>query len=378
MASTAERLRSAFVWEPEAGVTSEEGFEEYHDEVSIANFVDDHLPDPWLLPVVFPLGYYAVWTLVARYYGRLSEFLAQTYPKAFTLGFVIVLATLLWFDRRGREVVLEIRDSFDATDREYYSFMGRFVERLYEPFPWTRTPERRRVHRPTVCAGGCGLLAFLALLVLAPTVLASFVGHEWRGLPLGLQVLYAVSLAIVGVAATYNLWVDVVAGIYLGSRIARFDVRLDVTRIDTHLGLRTYSEFVFWGLVAYLAELTVSGFFVVRQRNLYVLLAYLGLTMLAIVGGAVAHYGLFKAIKSSKEAQLQRLKRRYGPEMETWFGTGYVGGHAASEESLRAFLLAKREIERIPDWPFDVNRLAELLVLVVASNLSVAFRLLLA
>lgn len=376
MVWTVERVRSAFVWEPRADVTTEKAFEEYHDRVSIANFVDDHVMDHRLVPVVLPLGYYAVWALVSRYYGRLSEFLGQTYPKAFTLGFAIVLVTLLWFDRRGREVVLEIRDSFDATDREYYSFMGRFVERLYEPFPWTRTPKDRRVHRPTVCVGACGLLAFLALLVFAPTVLAAFVGHEWRNLPLGLQVLYGVSLAVVGVAATYNLWVDAVAGIYLGGRIARFDLHLDVTRIENHLGLRTYSEFVFRGLVAYLVELTVSGVFVVRQRNSYVLAAYLGLTMLAIVGGAVAHYGLFKAIKSTKEAQLRRLKRRYASEMDAWFGTGDIGGHAASEESLREFLLAKREVERIPDWPFDVNRLVELLVLVFASNLSVALRLL--
>lgn len=367
------KLTRFLLWERQYSVTSEEDFVDFHETVSLSEYIDSKM-DSRLFPFVVPLGYYAIWATVCWYERYLTEFVSEMYPHVFTVVLMIVLQTLVWFDQRGKEVVLGIRDAFDTSERQYFSFMGLFVERLYEPFHWTRKPGDRSVHRPTAVVYAIGFVLLVGVTIRHPGSISYVIGTDWGRMPWALKLMYFVPLLIAGAVATYNLWVDVVGAVFLGKRIAEFPVKLDVTRLDRHLGLNIYSAFIFRGLVAYLIVLTIAGVFVVQTLSLLTLSGYVLMTLFPVVGTIGAHYGLYKSIRRSKADQLEDLKELYEDEMEYWFQQTEPPTYSTSDDSLRTLILAKREIERIPDWPFDINQLRELAVLIFASNASVIVR----
>ncbi|PSP79725.1 hypothetical protein BRC81_04280 [Halobacteriales archaeon QS_1_68_20] len=265
-------------------------------------------------------------------------------------------------------------------DSEYYSFFAALIERVYEPLPWTKRPSGRYFHRPTAIVYVLGLLVFVAVPYLwDASKLSILVGTPWRPLPVGMKLYYLVVYSVIIAVGVLVGWCLTVGYVFMGKRIGRKTVRLDVTKKATHLGLEPYSRMIFFAAFMYILTLTISALFVIQQVNIFVLLGYGIMTLMCISGVIVSHYGLYVAIRSSKRTWLAGFRERYSQEIESWFVNGsgetdLVFADGYEKDELHAFGILKGQIEELPNWPFDIRRFEQFIAAVVASNLSILLR----
>lgn len=367
-------IRSRFVWDDHAGIETQKGLVQFHDEVSLESVLLAAGVPPWLFAVGVPLGLWLVGGVLSYATGYFSPFVSNSFVPVFAVDLFLVLATVVWLDRRGIEVILEIRDVFDTTDEAYYAFFGEMLERIYEPLRWSLWPSERRIHRATTLAYAFGVVTFLVIPHLwTPTALSSLTGTDWTNVPTLLRYYFvALYLVVLGVGVLVG-WVVSVGVVFMGWRITRFDVRLDVTRKASHLGLEPYSRLLFTAAFAYLLELVVSSLFVVQEANVLLVVGYGIMTLIPIVGVIGGHYGLSRSIKRTKDERLAYYRTEFSNTLQYWF-TGHATWKGTPPGRVETFLAVKDEIEDVPDWPFDTQLVLRLAIAVVASNVSILFR----
>lgn len=371
-------MKPRLVWSNRVSIESREELVEFHDEVSLESALLAAGVPPRLFVVGVPFGLYLVGAALSYATGRFPTFVGNPFVPVFAVDLFLVLATVIWLDRRGIEVILEIRNVFDTTDEAYYGFFGEMLERIYEPIRWSLWPSERRIHRATTMAYTFGIVAFLVVPhVLTPIALSSLTGTDWPNLPLLLQCYFLLLyLIVLGVGVLVG-WVVSVGVVFMGWRITRFDVRLDVTRKASHLGLEPYSRLIFTAAFAYLLELVVSSVFVVREANVLLLVGYAIMTLIPVVGVFGGHYGLSRMIKRAKDERLSRYRTEFSSALQYWF-TDDATSKGTPPGRVETFLVVKEEVENVPDWPFDTQLVLRLAIAVIGSNASILFRYFLA
>lgn len=352
----------------------ESSFEELYADLSVVERLNGHGVNPWLVPVALPTALFLTGAGVSAYYGHLGTYVASGSSLVLCFNFAVFLASVLWADRRGASVVADIRDVFDVDDDRYYGFFGRLVARLYAPFPWTGSADGsgRWVHVPTAVAFA-GLTASLLVLAKVTPLMTLLTRTNWSTLPTALKAFFLVQFLVPIGASVFVAWVVVVLLVFMGVRVRSLDVKLDPTRAESHLGLEPYARLALRVGYASLLLLTTSGVFVIQTPEPTMLLAYGYLSVLPLVGVVGGNYGLHRAILQAKRRRIAHLRETYADELEHWFlGTA---DEVEPDRSIHEFLEVKREIESLPNWPFDIQRFAELLLLALVSNLSVLYNL---
>lgn len=364
----------ALFGQPRSGPDDEAAFEELYAQLGIVERLDARGIRPSLVPVTLPVALFLSGVAVSAYYDQLGTYVTSGSSLVVCFNFAVFLATVLWADHRGPSVVADIRDVFDVDDDRYYGFFGRLVTRLYEPFPWTGGPDGtgQWFHAPTAVAFA-GLTALLFVLAKVTPLMTLLTRTNWSSLPTGFKAFLLFQFLVPIGASVLVAWVVVVLLVFMGVRARSLDVRLDPTRAESHLGLEPYSRLALRMGYASLLLLTTSGVFVIQAPEPSMLLAYGYLSILPLVGVVGGNYGLHRAILQAKRRRFAHLRETYADELEHWFfGTA---DEVEPDRSIEEFLEVKREIEALPDWPFDVQRFVELLLLAVVSNLSVFYNL---
>lgn len=358
-------------------VDSRESFIEFHQSASIRRAFAPLPGGIWTIVLVTPGLLYATGIAASAATGRLDDFLANSFPVVVAVDVFLWLLTLAWLDRRAVEVIVDMRSAFDVTDGIYYSFVGNFVERVYAPIPWAPADRVKGVHPPTAFFFVAGFLAFIGVPhTIDPSNLDALVGVAWTNLPAVMRIYYLVMYAFVLGVGVLSSWIVTVGIVYMGRRIASLPVKLDVTRHVERLGFDEYGGLVLRCSFVTLVAVTVSGFQVSRDANPYLVMGYGFVTLVPVVGLVGTSYGIYRAIKRAKTQQLCTLRETHRDALDDWFLDGDLDRYAPTGYDLHAFVTAKREIERLPEWPVNVNGVAQLLAAVVASNLSLLLRLL--
>lgn len=347
-------------------------FEDFYSRVSICERVRRYDVSPWSLPLVLPVALFLTGAAVSGWYGLLWTYLTSGSSLVLCFNFAVFLTTLLWVDQRGPAVVVDIREVFAVSDERYYDFFRRLVERVYEPFPWSPRPAGTSIHRPTSVAFLGGMAVLLVAAELTP-VMSTLTRTQWTTLPTPLQGYYLLQFLVPLGAVVLVGWITLVMLVFMGVRVAQLPMRLDVTRSDSYLGLQPYSQFVLRIGYSYLVLLTTTGLFIIQTPRPTLVVVYGSLSIVPIVGVIGGNYGLHRAIVRAKRRRLDHLRESHADELRYWF-LGSSDGTTVDHD-LVSFLQVKREIDALPNWPFDIQRFVELLLLAVVSNLSILSKL---
>jgi hypothetical protein len=368
-------LLTALVGQKTNAATSERGLAHLHGEASIRRAFAWVPGGHRAVAVGVPAALYLAGVAASAATGRLDAFLANAFPVVVAFNVLVWLATLLWLDRRGLAVVLGMREAFDVSDERYYGFFADMLERLYAPLPWTSTDRDCFIHPPTALFLVLGFVAFLGVpWALSPTNLSDLVGVAWTELPTAMRAYYVVVYAFVLGVGVLSGWIASVGSVYMGRRIADFSVRLDVTRHRERLGFGDYGGMLLRGALAALLAVTVSALYVSQDANPYLVVGYAFVTLVPVVGLFAASYGVYRAVRRAKTERLDDLRETYDDVLHDWFLADRVHRYAPADD-LDTFLAAKREVERLPEWPVNASGIAQLLAAVVASNLSLVLQL---
>jgi hypothetical protein len=271
----------------------------------------------------------------------------------------LVLLSVYVFESDFVDVLIEIRDVFEMTDTDYYSFFGTMLGVVYVVSPFKHDSSDRRIYI-------FNRLVFLTLVALNVIVINA-VGIEPVALSFSLRsAVYVSGLLLIGAVHTiggyFLFWAAVVFVYFLGYRIRDFDVRLDATKSPENLGLERYGTFIFKILTIPFIALVITGWTgFIRPNVMIYLLTICGsvLIPLAFVG---SQYGLHIAIQRAKEERLQDLRDSYAADIDMYFSSASSGNtvNETSDVRINSMLSVKNEIDKLPEWPANIQRLKQI------------------
>lgn len=363
------------LWKPQQEISSEDDLEAFHDRVSIARRLGG-ARIAYASAALLSVGIYLLGLGISSAVGLGAEFLDNPFPLAFSIDLFIAIGILVWGDTHLVETLTDCRSAFDVKDERFYGFFGTMVERIYEHVSFASRPDGRRVHRPTAAIAVLGLTGFVVIPALAFSAqLGTVVGMPWNQLPLLLQLYFLLLLVVAVLLVTVYVWPIAVAVIYMGFKVQSFDIKLDITREHTGLGLKSYARLIVAVNVGYLLLLMVSGTMLIRRLTPIYLVGFALLSLLPIIGYIGSQYGLHVAIKRSKRKWLKNLREEYSEELDQWFPPPSKAPTFEADDEIETVIAAKEEVQSLPDWPIHHRVLGELLLLSLTSNLPLVFRM---
>lgn len=368
---------SDIVWDKHQETTSSAQLSEFHSSVSLTENLEQWV-SPHLLLVAILVLLTGVGEVLVVLSGAPSDSLRTPFFGLFVVNLVLAVETILWLDRTGIDTIERIRPAFAMSDREYYTFMGQMVERIYEPLPHTPRPDGRKVHRPVTIFFVLGLVCLVFVpMWIEPEWMSNLIGVQWSTLPIGMKLYFIGILAVATVIGVLTSWIVVTGAVYMGYRVRDVRINLDVTRARDNLGLAPYASLTLRALFLYLLAYFVTTLVVFREPSrLYISVALI-MSVLPMIGLVGSQYGLHVAIARSKQVRLEELRDEFSDDIDQWFyfedpePTDVSG----DEREITEFLSAKEAIEDLPDWPINVGSVAQLVSATFASNVWVGLQI---
>lgn len=338
-------------------ITTPQDLTDYYDSVGFSSNIANYGISLLQLVLVIPSFTFFL-TLVSKNIGYRTFFVLFPFNIVLSANTFLVLLSIYVFESDFTDVVISIRDVFEMTDSMYYSFFGKMVGVMYIVSPFKHDSTDRRVLI-------FNRMAFVLLATLNIATIYS-VGIDSVTINLGIPaVIYLLCLLLIGVVhiigSYFLFWAAAVFIYFLGYRIKEFDIRLDATKAPENLGLEPYGTFVIKLLSLPFLALIITGWTGFIQPNILVyLLTICGsvLIPLAFVG---SQYGLHTAIQRAKEERLRDLRESYAEDIDVHFSSKSLDFDSIdnSEARINSMLSVKNEIENLPEWPANINRLKQ-------------------
>jgi len=364
-------LYGLLIWDQTWNARSKEKFEELFSEVRVKTLVEDYVGIP---PVFFvflvPVCGYLLGLFLSFLGGIERQFLRSRFVLVFFIDLTLAVGTIMLLEDKLAKAVIDMQECFDIEKEVYYEFMWDFIERTTEPLPHVSYEKGRLLHRPSLLLSFFGG-TFLVILpvVFYPEQISGVIGFELVGLYKPLQV-YLLSLLFVAVIiGTLVSWVIITSTVYLGFRIQKHKVRLDITKTPNNLGFTSYSNMVLISLSAYLIGYLITTVFLFSTPTTWSILVVVIMSILPIAGFVVSQYGIHRSIVKSKEERLRQLRSEFDEDLDIWFSFKEPNPKVSSNQTdISEFIEAKRAIEEIPNWPINMRSVFKLVSATFASN----------
>lgn len=366
------RLLDGLLWPYQRDATSFEAVLDLHDEVSVSKRMAAVLPGsvPPRLAVPAAMAVAAVAAGWAIDLALSADFMTETaFPYVFAWDLLLAVGTFLWLDEQGPWLARSMRPTFDASNEEFYRFVGRVAERVYEPTTGALRPAGRYVHWPVAVAS----LAGIALATRHRTM------RNLTGLPIGdypdaVGLYFAALMVVATLVGVYVFWIIAIGVVFIGWRTTTFTLRLDVVSTKPYFGLREFMRAVFRASLAYLLVLTVTGYLVITEWNGTQLLMFFVMSLAPLVGVTAIQYGIHRAVKRTKLDLLGQLREEYEDDFETWFSTRTPPPSRYVARRNGPLVSAVAGIRALPEWPVNFPYVFRILVGVLLSNLLILAR----
>lgn len=306
--------------------------------------------------------------VLSGYYGVDHRLVAFPVTAVIVINTVISLVGIFYTDRRFLSVIVSIRDAFDLTDVDYFDFCYRLFDRLYTYSyfsPIAPGPDGRYV-RPWLVglhvATFAGLVAFVDYWTpLLPADGA--VGNALFLLYLGFLLGYGAVVIV-----TFSLFVAI-AGWYLTHKAAGMPVRIDVLYPTSSSGLEPFGQFVFHTLILGLLAVGVTGTLGLVAADPLLMLAAVIITAIMVPWFVGSQYGLHRAIGRAKRDRLERLYETHRDDFRQLASSRTPEPDFATIQYSHSFIVIKREIEALPEWPVNAKTIRRAVSATVVTNL---------
>ena len=357
------RVRTLVREHPEP-VGSEKDLRDYYRRVSSRKNLKRLGISPWFVVGGVPLAMF-VSGLILNHTG--SDHALVSFPALAVIwvDMFILLFLMFWGEKRLLDTLTEIRPAFAFKDREYYRFVGRFLQRLYEPSPFADRDDEIRFHLMSVTTY---CLTFMLLLVLATRLPEQLVVVDGSGPSIALQAYVVLTIAFVNFGLCQGFWTTGCLVWFMGIRAIDKPIRISAARSVDNLGLRPYGEFILHAALIGFSGILVSGLgYLASPHPLLMVVTVLG-SVLLIAWYIGAQYGLHKSMVQAKRERLKQLNETYVNFADHCFDTTAETSAEFINET-RSLLDLKREIEKLPTWPGKTVEFAQIASAAVVSHI---------
>lgn len=346
-------------------IETEEGLREYYRRVSTNENFDRLGISPWFVVAGLPLTMFA--------FGLFLDFAGTNHslvkaPALFVtwLDLFILLFLMLWGDKHLLKTMLKIRSAFATEDNEYYRFVGRFLQRLYEPSPFAGRGEGIRIHLGSMSSYG---LTFALLLLLVTQLPEQLIVLERSAPSAALQAYVILTIALLSFGLSHGFWITGCLVWFMGHRAAKLPIRLSAVRSIDNLGLEPYGKFILHGALIGFLGLIVTGLgYLLSPHPLLMAVTILG-SILFIGWYIGAQYGLHRSMVQAKKDRLDELNDAYMRLNREWWDDST--SEISTEDALKNHCLIgfKCEIEDLPTWPGRSEEFAQIGTAAIVSHI---------
>jgi len=291
--------------------------------------------------ILFGLGIYLVGLMISFYYGASYFFLQVPYFSLGCFGIIWVSSMWTWAFNSLREIMNELKESFEIPESKFDNEARHFVELISSD------------KKAFFCSiPGYFFVAYHMWLMYSGKILLPFeIPKAVQNITFGIYVSIFFSTCIYFVFASAYILIN--ALIFL-KKLTKFPIRINILQVKKKIRLRRTIKAILIATIGWF----VGASLVMTLLFVYANVVIIGFMIFIIAVGLMFFFIpqilIHNSICKSKEALLQKIESEFSSKVKLPL--------SPQCDVVQALLLCALfdQVERISEWPVEINTLLQL------------------